>query len=716
MEYSQQYIVQHGVPLMGMYPPHQFPAIPSGFDNDKYGLSAEKVQDPNLVSTHAMQKPIVPSLEEAAEAEDTSTRPRLTQEQIAVLEDNFKSKPKPGTDFKKQLAHSIGLSLQRVNNWYQNRRAKARHQRPQERRFDVLPNDPSSLWSPADMGFPEYPNGPLDHSSQFSSPVEHPPAVDYISMPRSEDMADSTNDIHTELDMFQGYLTSANPDDVSPASQLPPSRTLPETSNLAMAKLSTPQATPWGMQDWTPDSQNGSYFAEDGLTALDPSQNAFSQAMYQSSVEGYNFGNLSCQTFATASSSDSEQPSLMTPPQKTSPLPFVPRDSIDRRESVSLDLAGDFSTFHLQHSQSRSNMGYVHEPTEAPALSISHTPDGTPPAPPQLHIDSSLIHAQPSSDHIANCSNTPRLDLASRRKGPRPAALRPEVQRSVSYGPLTMSPTARVPSLGVAKQASVRRIKSTGNGLNAGNGRIQKPGLAAAPLSPRNFQSLTNNDFLLQNARATSTSSQGMTPLTPLSPMATEQREPAWLIQWAHEQDHATPTALDAEAHVTSPPITPFETRFQPSFTHAVPQTSYHWPPQSAPPQQTTFFDSPPVPLSHFNQVNWQSPSSLSMHGFHEEPVNHVLHPPMMPYLDLQPLPSQHPHVYQQMGFFQPPFLESSPMPPKEIEIQVQVIPAPEGLPQSRKTYTFNHTTPKDFSNAEGTSNKVAGTTDPNPV
>lgn len=100
---------------MGMYPPHQFPAIPSGFDNDKYGLSAEKVQDPNLVSTHAMQKPIVPSLEEAAEAEDTSTRPRLTQEQIAVLEDNFKSKPKPGTDFKKQLAHSIGLSLQRVN-------------------------------------------------------------------------------------------------------------------------------------------------------------------------------------------------------------------------------------------------------------------------------------------------------------------------------------------------------------------------------------------------------------------------------------------------------------------------------------------------------------------------------------------------------------------------------------------------------------------------
>ncbi|KAI4097301.1 MAG: hypothetical protein LQ344_000400, partial [Seirophora lacunosa] len=62
-----------------------------------------------------MQRPIIPSLEEAAETEDISTRPRLTPEQIAVLEDNFKSKPKPGTDFKKQLATRVGLSLQRVN-------------------------------------------------------------------------------------------------------------------------------------------------------------------------------------------------------------------------------------------------------------------------------------------------------------------------------------------------------------------------------------------------------------------------------------------------------------------------------------------------------------------------------------------------------------------------------------------------------------------------
>lgn len=114
MDYSQQFFAQHEAPITGIYPSPKFQAIPPGFDKESYELGVEH-QDPNAVSTHPMHKPIIPSLEEAAEAEDISTRPRLTQEQIAVLEDNFKSKPKPGTDFKKQLATSIGLSLQRVN-------------------------------------------------------------------------------------------------------------------------------------------------------------------------------------------------------------------------------------------------------------------------------------------------------------------------------------------------------------------------------------------------------------------------------------------------------------------------------------------------------------------------------------------------------------------------------------------------------------------------
>lgn len=65
------------------------------------------------VASHAQGQMVSP-MEEGEEL-DTSSRPRLTQEQIAILEDQFKGKPKPATDFKKHLASQIGLSLQRVN-------------------------------------------------------------------------------------------------------------------------------------------------------------------------------------------------------------------------------------------------------------------------------------------------------------------------------------------------------------------------------------------------------------------------------------------------------------------------------------------------------------------------------------------------------------------------------------------------------------------------
>lgn len=115
MEYSQHFYAQHEDPMLGMYAQPHFQVPLPGYHEESYVPSNEQLKEQNIISTLPMQRPVIPSLEEAAEAEDTSTRPRLTPEQIAVLEDNFKTKPKPGTDFKKQLATTIGLSLQRVN-------------------------------------------------------------------------------------------------------------------------------------------------------------------------------------------------------------------------------------------------------------------------------------------------------------------------------------------------------------------------------------------------------------------------------------------------------------------------------------------------------------------------------------------------------------------------------------------------------------------------
>ena len=60
-------------------------------------------------------QPPMKANEDEGEDEDTSSRPRLSPEQLAILEEHFQSHPKPNTDFKRQLAEQLGLSLSRVN-------------------------------------------------------------------------------------------------------------------------------------------------------------------------------------------------------------------------------------------------------------------------------------------------------------------------------------------------------------------------------------------------------------------------------------------------------------------------------------------------------------------------------------------------------------------------------------------------------------------------
>ncbi|RPB03201.1 hypothetical protein L873DRAFT_288823 [Choiromyces venosus 120613-1] len=60
------------------------------------------------------------------------SRSRLTREQIQLLERQFSDSPKPNTKIRRALADTTGLSVQRVGNWFQNRRAKAKQQKRQE--------------------------------------------------------------------------------------------------------------------------------------------------------------------------------------------------------------------------------------------------------------------------------------------------------------------------------------------------------------------------------------------------------------------------------------------------------------------------------------------------------------------------------------------------------------------------------------------------------
>ena len=435
-------------------------------------------------------------------------------------------------------------------------------------------------------------------------------------------------------------------------------------------------------------------------------------------------GNGSCQTFFSTSSSDGDA-GLMTPPLITSPMPTVPPELEVRRGSSSSELAKNFDTIRLQQTQSRTGLRdeLVCSPPPSDAGAALEKPLTSEP-----RIALSSSQANMGIGKVGKPGPVPRIDLASRRKRPRPAALRPDSQRSHSCAaPSTLSPHTQVSStIGIGSTSSVRRIRSTGQNLNVTSGGVQKPGLRSAQLSPRYLQSFWEAAQLRQSSPvkkesmdSTATSVHNDKPPTPLTPGKVELQPdvlsnftpyaPSPTFRW-ETNDQDAPYALATGRGISSPPVTPFNIDTFPTMPHfQQPQgSSYPCPPQSAPPGQTSFSlgDSPPIaPVA--NHPLWQVHSSVMPMGMYfDDSTTAMIRQAQMPPVDFPRSLNYHPmgppqnysHGLPIMATGRSAFLGAPPAPPKEIEIQVNLIPKPQGVPQPRKQYQFNHTTPKDFS------------------
>ena len=536
----------------------------------------------------------------------------------------------------------------------------------------------------------------------------------------------SPNLAHTATDLMQGPNNTGGMDNEHDIDSKIGTLYSPIVQGISDPKMSMSFAQDWDINNWVTNIQPEEPFHHDDPTAVGGPFNAYSHLMYRNSGEGYPMGNHSCNTFVTTSSSDGD-PCLMTPPPKTSPMPIVPQESLPRRGSNSSELVNDLNTICIQPSWSHPGWyegSYYHPPM----LDIGPAMDHSPKMPqPQIAVTNSptLVDLNKTTSKI---SAVPLVDLAARRNRPRPATLRPDAHRSQSYaGPLTMSPTSKVPSLGIASSPSVRRIKSTGQNLNvASNGRIQKSGPASAQLSPRNLQSFMDAAGLSQsrfpkrqNTDTSQSPAPNCTPLTPLSsgkldfvkPEPQPSRSPfvgPAAPGWNQTYGHSAPNAFDDVAHdIKSPPITPFNVEaFPQMISHDRKHDSFYpCPPQSAPPQQTSFFgDSPTLPAANASHQSWQVPSSSLLLETYPDDRMSIPRPIQMPQLGYPEQHSQYMtplHQYlrgpSSMMNGLPNYFANSTPPPKDLEIQVHLIPKPQGAPQARKKYTFNNTTPKDF-------------------
>ena len=423
--------------------------------------------------------------------------------------------------------------------------------------------------------------------------------------------------------------------------------------------------------------------------------------------------NNSSQTLESNASSIGDTNSLLTPPTSTPPLPWLSSEFDVRRASDSSELAHNVEGMHLQQGQQGLGLAST-TTTSGPSSRIMSTSGlTTPDTSPEQHI--TKFSAPPS-------------DIASRRKGHRPAALRPEANRSASCaGPLTLSPHTRNSSVSLIPSTNqVRRIQSHGQSLNS-QFRIHKTTNHSARISPRNLQTHFDKHSLAQGSKQAAPESANQSPKIaqntlskPSASAALASRSPA---EYQHEFPIVKPTDswhpnatfnMAHHANASVPDLHSGTVHTQHSLSVKVPlqpdvqYQPYHCPPQSAPPQQTTFFDdSSDVQHGPFHPPGWQenafTPAAHTNAGINPTSISQPAHftsqgssgyfPPFAPQFqfpqDGSPLSGYPGSTF--FPSFPPSTASGPPATPVELEIKVELGPEPK-LSSKFEKFEFSHT------------------------
>ncbi|KAF4549434.1 Hypothetical protein D9617_21g096550 [Elsinoe fawcettii] len=120
-------------------------------------------------------------------------KPRLTKEQHDILESHYQQQSKPNTQTKKGFAETLGVSLDKVNNWFQNRRAKSK-QDAKKAAGEVIGQNGQETQSMQQTG----------HSSQSSSSA-------------ASQMGMSSDDLSSQF-LASEFLNDSHSDGVDPMS------------------------------------------------------------------------------------------------------------------------------------------------------------------------------------------------------------------------------------------------------------------------------------------------------------------------------------------------------------------------------------------------------------------------------------------------------------------------------------------------------------------
>ncbi|KAI1079544.1 hypothetical protein F5B20DRAFT_571025 [Whalleya microplaca] len=461
----------------------------------------------------------------------TESKPRLSKEEVDKLEKVFQENPKPSSSVKAQLADGLGLERPRINNWFQNRRAKAKQERKQEEY--------------------EARRAAEKAGSEPTSPDEDPSSREYFGENNQRPMQPS----------------SAVFPDINSASQ-----TSDESYDNQVVDDSPARSDSF-------DSPYPQHHAAHQDEASDDFQSPLSIDYSNADVSGFS------QTHASQNYSH--------PRSMDNYAPFIPQRSIEHashdgqpanlKDSLASPVEQNMQSEHVRHQYPNMMATEFPRPATGSFFETDSSIDtpGMNESPAQatpVH-DESVGNLNNENETTALCqglptptdsfrSPPPPANIASRRNIPRPATLQAAALRNRPYnlgcGPKTaLDGTKRIDPSSPA--SAMRRIASTTGNMH---GRIQKS--SAGPRSPMFFS--RNPEALLQyHARspvgpATATFA-GAAPPTPMTPAVIDQqgiREPTVSSTCSDDGSFllggvsaSIMQELKAESNLKTPPSTP---------------------------------------------------------------------------------------------------------------------------------------------------------------
>ncbi|OAP56150.1 hypothetical protein AYL99_09329 [Fonsecaea erecta] len=557
--------------------------------------------------------------DEFGETQEISTRPRLTKEQAEILEAHFQANHKPSSQLKRELAIQTNLKLTRVGNWFQNRRAKAKQQKRQEeyeaqhaalKSGSKEPRDlvlaevsaretaspRSSVPSPTKESSTNSTAASVSTAQTSPSPIkviDNPKEASWKSLQRALGQAKAAQ-IQQLTQPQPAVMSSLDIPTQAVSMQLPIRLNHPHTTSSTGSLATWPNRTAGAVPYPSPITFQDTSFDfgfDDEVAEQPPTQDPttgdpvadYAQESFVVTPEDFR------ENLATPKGMHSQHSPITALPSPGLAMPSYP-DS--RRPSTTEDLSTNFSHFALA--------------SDAPTL----------------------LADQRISEGICPPQSGP-LDIAARRKRPRPAALTSASLRSRSYGAMTSaSPTFRQGIMSPQAPHSVRHVKSAGQSLHSRYAGIRKASSAQrSPMCASTFaEADAFNQLMAQQAIAT-------TPLGELSePLLSPDHISNGYVMDPEKNPYFAAPAIDMSSQYSmrppqslpmataSPPVTPMMAAFM---SRAQSQQSLI-PPASAPPQYAAFTDyTPPYSAGPLTNSSW-SDAPLTSPEMPSFPVTHI--------------------------------------------------------------------------------------------